>query len=626
MKTSVAKAGRKEQGSMLVATLFITMLTLLLMAATMQRTLSVANLNSRSNQYYSGMYAAEAATEKVVAQLKEDYPKGGDILLSNQLKNKVYQGMIPTSSEDPYWANFSFTDGAGNEGNSIRCVDTRGWGAIQGQFVGLQGWTNTYRIISNARMTSARYNITNAVQQDIECDSIPIFQFAVFYGNTLMEYSGCATFVLRGRVHANGDIYVGSSANLSFSNLVTTTGGIYLPRTWGGFSSPYGGKVSYAAGYRTNVTPLVLPIGDTNSSGSNAPNAVRELINMPPVGGETNGVIASQRYYNNAGVVVLVSNSQVAVSFKNGTNNNFSTITADYSATNYTQVTSNFPFLAVTNTFYDQREKKYVAATQIDVKRFDEWLYTNGTAASKFPKSGSAYGSNPGDAPNIVYVADNRTNTASTNLLFSVRLTNSAVIPSNNVASGPTGMTLCTPNPLYVWGDYNCPDSAARGTTNTASTYPASLVSDALTILSANWVDSQSTVDVDASSGKNKATSTTVNAAVMTGVVYSTGSSSSTFSGGVMNLPRLLEHWGNNSSSIVLTLNTSIVNLFNSVRATNQFRSPGDYYYAPQRNFNFDQNFMNYTKMPPGTPQIHVILRKGWATAPANTLTSYAGY
>jgi hypothetical protein len=48
----------------------------------------------------------------------------------------------------------------------------------------------------------------------------------------------------------------------------------------------------------------------------------------------------------------------------------------------------------------------------------------------------------------------------------------------------PSGFTVATPNPLYVWGNYNCPNSAYLGTTNTTTDYPASLVSDALTILS----------------------------------------------------------------------------------------------------------------------------------------------
>ena len=111
------------------------------------------------------------------------------------------------------------------------------------------------------------------------------------------------------------------------------------------------------------------------------------------------------------------------------------------------------------------------------------------------------------------------------------------------------------------------------------------------------------------------ACNTTVNAAILTGIVYSTGGATGQFSGGVMNLPRLLEDWGNGGST-TLTLNTSIVNLFNSLRATTQFKDPGTYYYAPTRQFSFDQNFMNSYKQPPGTPMLNVVLRSKWTVPP----------
>src|SRR5205807_1791618 len=91
-----------------------------------------------------------------------------------------------------------------------------------------------------------------------------------------------------------------------------------------------------------------------------------------------------------------------------------------------------------------------------------------------------------------------------------------------------------------------------------------------------------------------------------------------TFSGGVMNLPRLLEDW----SSSTLTLNTSIVNMFASQIATNQFKNPGTYYWAPSsRNFSFNTNFL--AKQPPGTPNLNVIVRSTWAAPPPNTLNFY---
>jgi hypothetical protein len=107
----------------------------------------------------------------------------------------------------------------------------------------------------------------------------------------------------------------------------------------------------------------------------------------------------------------------------------------------------------------------------------------------------------------------------------------------------------------------------------------------------------------------------------LTGVVYSTASDSTHFSGGVHNLPRLLENW---NSGITLTMNTSIINFFDSLKATNQFINPGVYYNAPTRQFSFDNNFTNSTKLPPGTPCIGQLVRSKWRVPPPNTVT-YAG-
>jgi hypothetical protein len=408
-------------------------------------------------------------------------------------------------------------------------------------------------------------------------------------------------FTVIGPTHANGDIYVGSIRPLTFNSLVTKTGTISSPAWFGHQVSDYTGAVTYRAGQVTIPSPLNLPIGTNNT-----PAAVREIINLPPTGEDPNSPLGQQRYYNKARVVLLVSNSTVTVTLKNSPWDPAPTIiTANYyptnsSPTNYLQVTTNFPFLALTNTFTDQRENVTIKATDIDMSKLKKWLVTNAAVNAKFPNAAGVY--DVANAPNILYVADNRTNGSFQ--LTAVRLKNGQIIPTNLVAIAstpqPSGFTVTTPNPLYVWGHYNCPDNTTLGTINTTAAYPASLVSDALTLLSPNWQDSHSNDPFGP--GVRVASSTTVNAAILAGVVYSTGSGATQYSGGVHNLPRLLEDWGNGSASVVLTLNTSFVNLFNSARATSQWRIPGNYYYAPTRQFSFNLSFLDATRLPPGTP------------------------
>ena len=124
-------------------------------------------------------------------------------------------------------------------------------------------------------------------------------------------------------------------------------------------------------------------------------------------------------------------------------------------------------------------------------------------------------------------------------------------------------------------------------------------------MLSPNWDDSKSAQSFTAPQAAN----TTINAAIITGMVYSQGVGwEQPFSGGAMNITRLLEDWGNGTST-KLTLNTSIVNLFSSAGAPLHSETPGYYYYAPIRDFNFDPNFMDPTKLPPGTPRVRPEIR-----------------
>jgi hypothetical protein len=583
--------------------------------ATYGRTTTTVKLNTRNNQYTAGLYAAEAATEKVLARMKYDYLAGNLTYITNDLT--TYRGSVPNAADQAYWRQFKFSDAQGHNNETyVQSISNTAWGSLGSQYAGLNGWVSVYRILSNAQDTSAANNPTAAAQQDIQLYGIPVFQFAIFY-NGLLEFTWCAPFTVNGRTHSNTNIYTGSSANLIFNTTVTSSGTISQPAWFGKTPGQYTGAVNYNGnpGYSTNVQTLTLPIGTNNS-----PSAIAEIINQPPAGEDPNSAIGQQRYFNKAEVVLLVSNSTVTATLKTSAADPVPiSLLAPYNSTNYLAVATNFPFLTLTNSFTDQRENKTVVATDIDVSKLKTWLLTNGLMNLKFPNVAGLY--TAGTYPNILYVADNRT--ASSTTLPAVRLLNGGIIPTNTSPSGQaTGFTVATPNPLYVKGDYNDP-TGAQNSTDTSKTFPASLICDALTVLSRNWVDAQSGYSLGSGS-KNKAVSTTINAAILAGNVPSTGSDVNSYSGGVMNLPRLLEDWGNGSSSVVLTINTSMVNLFSSSRATAQFQSPGTYYYAPTRQFSFDLNFMNQGKIPPGTPILGAILRSKWAVPPPG-ITTYAG-
>lgn len=582
MRTRTNPSNRKAKGYALIMVLILAGIALLVMSASMNWTSSTALLNERNNQLSVTLSAAEAATEKAVTRMLTDFKAGNESAVYNNLV--VYRTNIPTPSESAHWTNFAFSDAQGGTNRTyVERTATQVYTTLSGQYAGLSGFASTYRVLSNARQTSGRFVLTNAVQQDIQLASIPVFQFGIFY-NSLLEFTWAAPFTIRGRVHANANIYTGSSAPLLFKDVVTATG-VIQKQGWGGYSlSTMTGSITYQDRKTTNVSSLVLPIGTNNTAA-----AVREVINIPPASELMTSPMGQQRYYNKAELVILISNSTVTASVKQP----FSSLSTPIPSV---QVTN---FVSTDLTFTDQREGKTVRTTQIDVGRLSTWAATNAAVIATLGVR---------TPPSILYIADMRTTSSTT--MNGVRLVNGQTLPSR-------GLTVATPNPIYVRGHFNCPVDTHLGTTNTTATRPASLVSDALTILSPAWNDSQSS----GSFLNRDARATTVNAAILTGTVYSAGSTGSApFSGGVMNLPRLLEDWGN--GAVRLTLNGSIINLFNSVQAAAPWQTPGAYYYAPTRDFNFDQNFLDVTKLPPGTPVLRTLIRGSWGNPIANVTNS----
>lgn len=576
MKTQPLARRPRSGGYALVMVMVFAAIGLTVMTASMNWTSQTALMNERNNQLSTTLFAAEAATEKVVARVMRDYETSGEGAVDGNLGS--YRTDVPTSTESPLWADFQFSNATGTTNqNYVARLTSQTFVPLDSQYAGLSGFASTYRIISNARQTTGRFMLTNAVQQDIQLASIPVFQFAIFY-NSLLEFTTAAPLVVRGRVHANNNIYLGSAAALTFQQAITATGTIGK-KAWFGYAlSDFTGAITYGASVATNVSSLTLPIGTDNSAA-----AVRELINIPPVGELMNSAMGLQRYYNKAEMLILVSNATVTVQVKTPFDSSPTTI--NWTNANY--------FIATNASFTDQRESRTMKTTELDIAKFRIWAATNTAVIAKL---------GAGNTPNIIYVADDRSVSGSEK---------TAVRLINGQTQSTRGLTLATVNPLYVKGHYNCTNAAHLGSTNTSSSRPASLIADALTIQSGAWSDQSSNSGYTG----RVATDTTVNAAILAGVVYSAGpTGQSPFSGGVQNYPRLLEAW----SGRTLTLNGSLVNMFDSARATAPFQMPGVYYNAPNRSFNFDANFLDATKQPPGTPELRALIRSSWVAVPPN--------
>jgi hypothetical protein len=221
-----------------------------------------------------------------------------------------------------------------------------------------------------------------------------------------------------------------------------------------------------------------------------------------------------------------------------------------------------------------------------------------------------------------------------------IRLINGGSLPN-------MGMTVATPNPVYIQGDYNSgattnysstaggtssagqltltnlPPSDASGAypsgtsspTEYASGYTkksAAVVADAVTVLSNAWSDGNSTAGL--TSGSRNPTSTTINTAIVAGNVPTTPPDSSgnvvagaVYSGGIENFPRLLENW---NGSLYLTVHGSFGLLYDSEQALGAWQQTGNYYNAPSRRWFYDTILQD--KNPPGFPVAYAYDMGAW--------------
>lgn len=561
-----------RSGYAVLFVLAFTGISLIALTGALQWAATNAHLTDRNNQYFATAAAAEAATEKVLSRVLHDYQSQGESLVYANLP--VYQTLVPTPEEEPAWADFQFPSPAGpDDGVYVARLSPEAFIELNSQYTGLRGVAASYRIVGNARKLNRPDDVIVGIKQDIQVASIPVFQFAIFYSLDLEIHNGPA-MTINGRVHSNQNIYADPGTSTTYQSDVTAAGNIFVNQRSPNDPRPgtQGGSVNFLGAHDSGVRSLTLPIGTNNS-----PTAVHAVIEVPPAGESPNSAMGRQRYYNKADLIVLVTDTGVTAT--SGAFNSFAT------SVPWNQV-SNFVNTGVS--FYNKREQRTVQATEIDVAKLAAWSATNTILR---PALGHR-------DVRAMFVADLRSQTSSTQ--SGVRLVNGQTLP-------PLGLTVATPNPLYVKGHFNAPP-AHLGTTNTSLTKPASLVADAITILSGNWNDANSTKSLS----DRTATDTTVNAAIIAGIVES---NSTSYSGGVENFPRFLENW----SGRKLTYNGSMVVMFPSQIATGPWLGTGSsigIYNPPQRNWAFDVNFLDPTKLPPGTPEMRVVIRGQWAMLP----------
>ncbi len=412
--------------------------------------------------------------------------------------------------------------------------------------------------------------------------------YAMFYVDDL-EFQPTTSLAITGPIQSNGNLYIGN-------NNFTTTDRVGFGSDYVNGFSPndtyHSGSVT-APNFPANEPPAqispYLPFGWNLASGE----SYHDLIERPPAGGDpSTDPMSNIRYYNQADYRILI----------NASNN--VTIT-DYTGA---AITNGAAYNAITGAIttnqviMDNREGAantsptgYVRLTTVDIAS----LTSNLNQLQAWNHTGTG---------GIIYISDTSAGTSvSTTYSGStvssskrgIRLKNGATLPS-------VGMTVVAENPVYIQGDYNTggtpPSDSGTFTSPTVSGYTrrdAAVIGDAVNILSGAWVDTNS----DKAIAQRVATSTTVNAALVTGEVPS---GSGYYSGGGENFVRFLEDWQKNSNTF--TYYGSMVELFNSEQATGHWSASASIYKAPGMHWYYDTGFQDSS--PPGKLQIAAYLQQ----------------
>jgi len=556
-----------------------------------------ANLNSAAQ----ALHAAEAGIEDAYRQIKV-----ATALKANPGQNA--DGSITLTP--PVIANHTFTiltavplflDGASPPLPTTQ-AQTLGTNSC---CPGLNSFAQNYLVTSEV---SGPNGSRARVVQVLQAGFAPLFQFAVYYNEILEIFPG-ATFTITGRAHSDKHIYIGNSTT-QVDSFLTSAQNIYRYRLNDG-TTPASAKIKDAGGtYRDLIkdhnaadwntwaintyngrvrdsaiggTNLSLPLPlDPNPPPPAPPEEPHDIIEQGS-GSDTDNMKLQKMYWK-ADYRIIVDSAGVAT-VKTGPPGSETTTALDASS-----------FLTTNTNFYDKREGKCMQAAQIDVNALRTapgWSFTKG----------------------ILYVSSTKADTgtcgtSTPNALRTpvVRLTNGSQLPSSTEG----GFSIATDRPIYVQGDYNTlSTSGVAHNGNDATTPPAAVMADAVTVLSNNWGPNGYDTKGNEAVGNRDAENTSIYAGMISGIVPTVPGTS--YSGGLENYFRLLEDWSWSNPDKKLTYWGSMVMLYPSEVATGAWKNPGtgnNVYTAPIRDWAFDTLFKG--NPPPGTPTLHVPQRVGW--------------
>ena len=220
MNTTPARTRKTEEGSSLFLVMTLIVIAFLMLASALSWSQNNALTIARNSQYWRTIAAAEAATEKVLARINNDFQLNGESTVYNNSQGTTYCSAVPTAADGSYFGSYLFSDGQGRNNQTYVALvpgSRTNWTVLNSQYAGLSATADTYQIVSYARDSQGQFNLSAGVQQTIQPSTIPLFQFAIFY-NVDLEIEPGPNMTVTGRVHSNANIYEMPDANLTYQS------------------------------------------------------------------------------------------------------------------------------------------------------------------------------------------------------------------------------------------------------------------------------------------------------------------------------------------------------------------------------------------------------------------------
>ena len=490
-------------------------------------------------------------------------------------------------------------------------ITATGGGATVTDSAGIQTLVTGYEIEARVQLDRVQFS----AHRVINSESTPIFQFAVFYEGDLEAQPG-PSMTLGGRVHSNGDMYLGCGNTLTMdTNYVHALGSIYRRRKnntssngtveirqW--VENPFDSlePVSYldmnsksqmdpvdtVSGYDSNFTDGYdfNGDGDFTDSGEWLPfvAGALEIWDAPDGYALTGNTLltgdhgVSEAVTPNIGSIQMFEASSVGDYFFDSTLDEYvyRGPGAGTHAKGYYHQNSGLSVI--------------ISADTNDIRVFDELGNTvpiidlNGALSMT-----TIYDARQGGDVNLLSVDMDLLSSAvawpDNGLLYVAHYgmgtgTSARGVELTNGSEIQGGLTVVAEGSLYINGDYN-----------TVNKKGAAVIADAVNLLSNSWDGSKSAGNLPVAS------ETTYNTAIVTGNTTTTLGS---YNGGLENLPRFHEKWTTKKCNI----NGSFVNAWESRYADADWNYGGDYYKAPKRKWYYDEMFNNVENLPPYTPMV----------------------